>query len=336
MVIAYQKRVEHLLPPFQEEEFTNLLLQISKSVQQQIFVFNNNEARNVIGHGEHDLGIFSKKLITKGYNLTTGELPQHIKQNEALPVIMIVGSRVNLTSLEVEKIKRYINAGANFMWLIDNPELGALTPLAEELGLVISQGIVIDSDLAKFGGKPTTTYAVQYGDHPATHHFRTRTSFPRAHQVQAHGTYQNGWKVQDLVHVAPNGWLESDLASINNQKNPPTFNAKEDVAGPVNIAVAMSRTYETKGQRGVVIGNVDFLSNQFISDGGNLALGAQIINWLSNDNNYLKIPPRTLKDVRLNIDTESHYKVVFMFFQILLPLALFIFGIFNWWSRRKI
>jgi len=98
----------------------------------------------------------------------------------------------------------------------------------------------------------------------------------------------------------------------------------------------MSRTYETKGQRGVVIGNVDFLSNQFISDGGNLALGAQIINWLSNDNNYLKIPPRTLKDVRLNIDTESHYKVVFMFFQILLPLALFIFGIFNWWSRRKI
>lgn len=334
LVVEYQNRTEHILPPYQEEDFTNLLMHLAKSGQKHILVLDANDERDFSGKRSHDMGLFGQEIISKGYTLSTGTLPEKITSSNDLPLLVIAGTQNNATS-QAEKIKHYIDAGANLIWLIDNGNLGELSEVANHLGLVVSAGVVIDSALAKFGGNPTATYAAQYGDHPATKQFKVRTLFPEARQVKAYGTYQNGWKVQDLVHVAPNGWLENSSFTSANKKTPPTFNPKEDVAGPINIALAMERTYEDKGQRIVIVGNVDFLSNQFIKQGGNLELGLNMIHWLTGDNIYLKIPPKTTKDAYLNINADSHYKIVFMFFQILLPLIILTLGMTHWWLRRK-
>jgi len=60
-----------------------------------------------------------------------------------------------------------------------------------------------------------------------------------------------------------------------------------------------------------------------------------MLNWLAGDDNLISIQPAILKDSNLNITAESNYKPVFIGFQIILPLGLFIFGVFTWWKRRK-
>jgi hypothetical protein len=163
-----------------------------------------------------------------------------------------------------------------------------------------------------------------------------RTLFPEAHQVTAKGTDENGWKVSNLIEVAPNGWLMSEKLAKDAK---PVFNEKKDKKGPINVAVALERIYGKKGQRVVVVGNGNFLSNTFITNGGNLDLGVNMVNWLAGDDNLITIQPMPLKDINVTIpDTDSGRLIawtVFHAFQYFIPLGMMIAGFYFWWKRRK-
>ena len=105
--------------------------------------------------------------------------------------------------------------------------------------------------------------------------------------------------------------------------------------GPINIALAIERKYGKKGQRVVVVGNANFLSNMFINNGGNLELGINMVSWLNGNDDLITIPSTILKDSNLNLTADSNYKPIFIGFQVLLPLGLLIFGLFTWLIRRK-
>ena len=110
--------------------------------------------------------------------------------------------------------------------------------------------------------------------------------------------------------------------------------------GPINIAVALKREFGEAGQRVVVIGNSEFLSNAFITSGGNLDLGVNLVNWLSGDDKLINIQPMPLKDVNVTIpETKFSFAVAWTIFhsvQYFIPIGLFIGGIWLWLRRRKI
>ena len=109
--------------------------------------------------------------------------------------------------------------------------------------------------------------------------------------------------------------------------------------GPINIGIAFSRKFEEKGQRAIVVGNAAFLSNSFITSGGNLDLGINMINWLAGDDQLITIQPMPLKDVNVTIPNDSKSVflawTIFHSFQYFIPLALFIAGFAIWFRRRK-
>ncbi len=74
-----------------------------------------------------------------------------------------------------------------------------------------------------------------------------------------------------------------------------SFDRSKDKPGPINIGVALEREYGKKGQRVVVMGNANFLSNTFITNGGNLDFGINIVNWLAGDDRLITIQPLPLK-----------------------------------------
>ena len=113
----------------------------------------------------------------------------------------------------------------------------------------------------------------------------------------------------------------------------------EDKAGPINIGIALKRKYGEKGQRVVVVGNASFLSNTFITSGGNLDLGINIINWLAGDDQLITIQPMPLKDINVSIPNDSKSVfiawTIFHAFQYFIPIGLFVLGFVVWFKRRK-
>ena len=336
IIVEYQKRTEHLTPPVAEQEMTNVLVRLSRTNQQPLMYLDGHGERNLIGIKNHDIGEFGKQLEKKGFKFANPDLTiaPAVPSNGAM--LVIAGPQVDVSDVEAKKIKAYLEAGGNLLWLLDDDNLRGLKNVAEYLGLQVSPGITLDMASAQYGADARVSFASLYGEHAITNNFMLRTLFPEAHQVTAQGTEENGWKVSNLVEVAPNGWLASTKLAKDAK---PTFNEKTDKRGPINIGVALERTYGKKGQRIVVMGNGNFLSNTFITNGGNLDFGINIINWLAGDDKLITIQPMPLKDINMTIpDTDSGRVIawtVFHAFQYFIPLALMIAGFYLWWKRRK-
>ena len=333
VVVEYNKRTEHITPPFAEQELTNLLVRLSRTNTRPIMFLDGHGERHLQGIKNHDIGEFGKQLENKGFKLANPNLvvAQEVPSNGAM--LVIASPQVDVSEIEAKKIVKYLDTGGNLLWLLDSDNLHGLQAVADHIGLKVSPGIVIDPNSAQYGTDEKVAFANRYGDHPITKSFMLQTLFPETHEVSAQGTYENGWKVSQLVEVAPNGWLESDKLD---GKKKITFDAKADKVGPINIGVAIERAYGKKGQRVVVMANANFLANTFITNGGNLDLGVNIVNWLAGDDTLITVQPMPLKDVNMSIPAGSIMpKVVGYGTQMVIPACLLLFGIFLWWKRRK-
>lgn len=338
-IVEYNKRSEHITPPFAEQEMTNLLVRLSRTNNQPVMYLDGHGERLLQGLKNHDLGEFGKQLESKGFKFANPDLTiaQAVPANGAM--LVIAAPQVDISPVEAKKIKAYIEGGGNVLWLLDDDNLHGLQEVADYLGIKVSPGIVVDRAAEQYGADPKMAFASLYGDHPITRNFMLRTVFPEAHQVDGQASDDLGWKVGRLIDVAPNGWLESDKIPPGAQNLKVRFDQGKDKAGPINIGVALEREYGKKGQRVVVIGNANFLANTFITNGGNLDLGINVINWLAGDDRLITIQPMPLKDINVTIPATDQGRLVawsvFHAFQYFIPVGLFVAGLFLWWKRRK-
>lgn len=335
-IVEFNKRSEHITPPFAEQEMTNLLVRLSRTNQQPVMYLDGHGERLLQGLKNQDLGEFGKQLESKGFKFANPDLTiaQAVPSNGAM--LVIASPQVDVSEVEAKKIKAYIEAGGNVLWLLDDDHLHGLQDVATYLGIKVSPGIVVDKAAEQYGADPKMAFASAYGDHPITRTFMLRTVFPEAHEVDGQASDDLGWKVGRLIDVAPNGWLESDKIAPGAQNLKVSFERGKDKAGPINIGVALERQYGKKGQRVVVIGNANFLANTFITNGGNLDLGINIINWLSGDDRLITIQPMPLKDININIPAGSILALIVGYgTQYVLPIAVLVAGLLLWWKRRK-
>lgn len=334
VVVEYNKRTEHILPPFAEQEMTNLLVRLSRSNHRPVMYLDGHGERNLLGVKNHDLGEFGKQLESKGFKFANPDLTvaQEVPSNGSM--LVIASPQVNVSEVESAKIKHYLESGGNLLWLLDDNNFHGLDEVAKYLNLKVSSGMVIDATAAQYGADAKVAFASLYGEHAITKNFMLRTLFPEARQIDASDSFENGWEVSKLVEVAPNGWLEN--GKIGKKVS---FDEKEDVRGPINIAVALERKYGKKKQRVVVFGNANFLSNTFITNGGNLDLGVNVVNWLTNDDKLITIQPMVQKDINMTIPSTGMGALVALIigygFQIVLPALFLIFGFVVWFKRRK-
>ena len=336
VVVEYQKRSEHIKPPFAEQEMTNLFMRLSRTSQRAVMYLDGHGERNLIGLKNNDVGEFGKQLESKGLKFANLNLTIESEVPLNGSMLVIASPQKTISPIEAKKIKKFLESGGNLLWLLDDNNFRGLDEIAAYLGLSVSSGQVIDPADRSEGSNENIAYASSYGEHAITKNFMLGTRFSNAHEVNAKGTLDNGWEVSKLIEVSPNGWLESSQV-MTNQK--PTFDKSKDKAGPINIAVALQRVYGKKGQRVVVVGNGNFLSNTFIINGGNLDLGINMINWLSGDDNLISIQPMPLKDVNVTIpDNKISFIIawtIFHSFQYFIPIGFFVVGILFWFKRRK-
>jgi ABC-type uncharacterized transport system involved in gliding motility auxiliary subunit len=124
----------------------------------------------------------------------------------------------------------------------------------------------------------------------------------------------------------------------------------EERAGPLDIGFAFTRTLDSaapaeaatdsetpeadREQRVIVVGDGDFLSNAYLGNGGNPDLGLNMVNWLSNDDDFIAIQAKAAPDQTLTLSATAQ-TVIAAGFLIALPLGLLGSGLFIWLRRRK-
>lgn len=328
LVLEYQRRSEQIpLGDFNEQNFANALVRLLRGANNLVLWLDGHGARKLDGLANHDLGSFGHQLRQKGFSVSSINLglAQEVPVNAT--VLVVTQPQVELQPAETEKLLAYVNRGGNLLWLIDTEPLRGLQPLAEKLGLVLTPGTVVDPALAPRSGPPVFAVAANYARHAVVGTLQYNTLFPHARQIGADDTV--GWRVTPLIDVAPRGWVETGKLDAK-----PTFDKSRDFPGPVNVASAFERTVGDREQRVIVIGTGHFLSNSFLGNGGNLALGLSVLNWLAGDDALVNIEPRPAGDTQLDTNSMHLYLIAFVVL-LLLPLAFAITGTVVWWRRRN-
>ena len=326
LVVEYNGRSEHLTN-LTEQDLTNLLLRLVRSAERQVDYLDGHGERKLDGRANHDLGDFGGQLSVKGFKTAALNLAVAPEVPDNVAALVIASPRVDLLPGEVTKIKRWVDKGGNLMWLIDNDSLHGLQAIADELGLNLSSGTVIDPAAGGLKLPATFAIATAYGKHRITERSTVTSVFPYARRIAvAEGTK---WKFTQLVEVAREGWLETGSIDANI-----TFDPKKDVHGPIVIAAALERSVGDRKQRIVVTGSGHFLSNQFVGLVGNLDLGVNMLNWLAGDEALITVQPRTRSDLTLEL-TMGGLALIAIGFLVVVPLAFLIAGIIIWWRRRK-
>ena len=327
MVVNFQQKQANLTT-INEQAFTQVLMRLARPQEKLIMALSGHGERNLNGPANYDLGDFGRQLRINGFISQPLNLAIESQISAEAEMLLIASPQTDLLPGEVSILLDYIDEGGNLLWLVDQESLRGLLPLTEKLQLIMTPGVIVDPQAEQLKAPMTFALGTSYGQHEITNGFNYITVFPYARQI----SFQENevWRTIPLVEVAQNGWVEKgslDEAFI--------FDQDEDVAGPITVAVAMSRYVNDREQRVIVIGNGHFLANTYLGNGNNLDFGINIVNWLVGDEEMIVIQPRPTVDSHL-ILTETALTVTVVVFLFILPGIFLLSGVVIWWRRKSV
>jgi ABC-type uncharacterized transport system involved in gliding motility auxiliary subunit len=334
LVIEYQGRKENLRT-LSEQGITNTLQRLVRGGERWLVFLEGHGERKPQGIANHDLGQWAQQLNAKGFKTQAHNLAENPQLPENTQVLVIAGPQVKLLPGEVELINQYVASGGNLLWLSDPEQQVGLETLAETLGIGFEPGLIVDPTTRVLGvSDPRFALVTDYPDHGITRNFDTLTLFPQT--VGLTLAPLEGWQATPFLRTQTRSWSETGEISGSIR-----FDIGADIAGPLTIGIALTRQQPSDTeddpdtqQRVVVLGDGDFLSNAYLGNGGNLALGMNMANWLAHDDSFIDIPVKTATDRNLQLSTLSQ-GVIGIGFLFVLPLMLASTGFVIWWRRRN-
>ena len=330
VVVEYEGRNEHLTQ-LKEQTLTNTLQRLLRQGERRLLFVSGHGERKPDGRANFDWSDFSEKLKIKGI---TTEL---LKLNETpiipdVAAIVIASSQVNFLPGEVKLIIDYVNKGGNLLWVQEpGKSLFGLQPLAELFGINFYPGTIVDPTAQMMNvNDPSFSIVTKYPAHAITRDFQYISIFPKAVGI-FHNKVKEEWLASPFLQTVARSWSETGIL-----KGSIDYNADTDIVGPLTIGLALTRKNkkEENKQRIVVLGDGDFLSNTYLGNQGNLSIGYNIINWISNDDDFILIPDSSAVDSQINI-SDLMGALIGLFFLIILPIGLLISGTLIWYKRRS-
>lgn len=336
-LILHYRNHEQRLDELDERSLTNALERLARGGDRIVAFVTGDGERRADGKANADLGTFMAQLEGRGMRAVPLNFAQVTAVPEHTDLVVLAGPSLALPPAAVKALTTYVDNGGNLLWLTEptNDDLG-LAPLAQALGVHVLPGVLVDGGGAALGLKDPRLLAL--GDYPAhaiTRGFTLTTVFP---QVSALAKVSAAsWNIAPFLRSGPQSWTEFK-AIDNTQASTIHYDADAgELKCPLDFGFAMSRVSpspEKAEQRAVVIGDGDFLSNSFLGNGGNRALGERIFDWLLGDDALVNLPPRGAPD-RVVQPSAGALAAISLGFRLLLPLALLLAGAFIAWRRRR-
>ena len=335
VVVEYQGRIEHI-SQLKEQTLTNTLQRLLRQGERKLLFTSGHGERKPHGSANFDWNTFSEKLKIKGI---TTEL---LKLNETpdipdVAAVVIASPQIDFLTGEVKLLVEYVKRGGNLIWVQEpGTSLYGLEPLADLLGINFYPGTIVDPTAQMMNVKdPSFALVTSYPPHAISRNFQYMTIFPKAVGI-IHNNINEAWNGTPFLQTVARSWSETGLL-----KGAVDYNADSDFVGPLTIGLALKRKTKNKElndklkqQRLVILGDGDFVSNTYIGNQGNLNIGHNIVNWISNDDSFISIPSSTSVDSQIII-SELIGAIIGLIFLVVLPLALLITGLLVWYKRRS-
>jgi ABC-type uncharacterized transport system involved in gliding motility auxiliary subunit len=335
ILLEYRGRSEKV-SQVNEASISSAIQRLLRQGERWLVFLEGHGERNPYSEANHDFSLLATQLASKGYTIETLNLTQTASVPENTDVLVLASPKVPLLPGEIDILGDYVEAGGNLLWLAD-PEQASdeLERFAEQLAIEFMPGIIVDPNSQLMGlDRVDFALVAEYPRHPVTLSLGSLSLFPQAQAIDYYG--EDEWLKQVVLRSDSRSWNETGplRGEIFNGDN------DDEIQGPLDIALTLARDRKSDSgevfeQRIAVVGDADFLANQYLGNGSNLEIGVNLVNWLSHDDSLISISPRPAPDTRLELSARKQLAIA-VFFLILLPLGLLGCGLRIWLGRRKL
>jgi ABC-type uncharacterized transport system involved in gliding motility auxiliary subunit len=336
LILHYKDR-EQRLDELSERSLTNALERLIRGSDRIVAFVGGDGERRADGQANADLGTFISQLEARGMRAVPLNFAQVSTVPEHTDLVVLASPTLALAPGAVQALVSYAQNGGNLLWLTEpaSDDLG-LKPLADALGVHVLPGVLVDGGGTALGLHDPRMIA--RGDYPPqaiTQGFTLTTLFPQVSALAQ--VAQAGWAIKPFLRSGAQSWTEFQPIDNDKPSNIRFDASAGELKGPLDFGFALSRlspSPDKSEQRAVVIGDGDFLSNTFLGNGGNRALGERVFDWLLGDDKLVNLPPRGAPDRLLQI-TQTELNTISFSFLIALPLLLLLIGGLIVWRRRR-
>ena len=319
-----------------ESNITNAIQRLIRQGERWLVFLQGHGERNPYRDANHDYSTFAAQLAGKGYTVENLNLAQTNSIPENTDILVLASPLVPLLPGEVDLVKDYLHKGGNLLWLADPDQVtDGLEEIADYLAIEFLPGIIVDPNSQLLGlNRVDFALVAEYPHHPVTQSIDAVALFPQAQPLEFHGDSED-WEVSTVLISGESSWNETGAMQGK------IYNGDDDdeLTGPLKLGLTLAASHENDDgelskQRIAIIGDADFISNQYLGNGANLDIGVNLVNWLSHDDNLISISPRPAPDTQLTLSQNEQIVISFGFL-LLLPALLFGCGLRIWLVRRK-
>jgi len=340
-----RKDIDFTESPLNEEQLTNALIQVTRKPRQIYFLKGHGEF-SILNEDNQGLNKFvklldSNNMVSKSLMLgVEGSIP------EDCDVLVIAGPRNELTKKEQTLIEEYLKKGGDALFLIEHAVVTTpdkpLTPEQErsnpslngilnQWGVNVENDIVVDlsSHVGKDVGSPATR---SYLPHEAITAGLDYTFYVRPRSITVLEKHRPSIKIAPIAVTSTkkSSWAETNRTLVIH------FDEGVDSPGPVTFSYVIWEVKEEGDKsdtRIIVFTDADFLTNAYVNQYSNAAMGLNIVNWLSELDHTVFLDQKEIKVETLELTSKQRRIVATILF--LMPLFIIIGGILVWMRRRS-
>ncbi|MGB0865054.1 MAG: GldG family protein [Granulosicoccaceae bacterium] len=309
-----------------ETAITDALSHLLIDGERRLAFLSGHGERRATGQANHDLGEFTQRLSNIGYRIDTLEDAAKLPDPSAELTLVVASPEHGFSAQEQLALAQYLHAGGNMLWLQDASGFEAAKSLSRLLPIDVLPGVIVDSAAQK-ANLPSPDFALgqSYPAHAALQSVKGTSLFPRA--VGLKPQTSNEWQTQTLLQSSAESWNETGPIAGNIQPSD-----TDELAGPLPFAVSFERKGRTQAQRVIVFGDGDFLANNWLGNGANVAVGEQLMSWLTQAESTPVPPPVAALDRLVEIPKNA---LIALSAGMLGVVPLLLFGVAAWQWRRS-
>ena len=334
-----------------EQAITSALLELTENKPNKVYY--------VTGHGEIDLNDQKLKIFNEGLKRQNIQIaPLNLLNVNNIPEdarAVILNGPTDLSELEIKLLSDYWEQRKGRLSILLSPY--ARTPrLAAWLTL---QGITPQEDrvvrtgtfalMDQAGGPPqfkqgTVTravYVVLDSGTAVTKDLVGRTEqllgYTQSLAIDRTKEAIAKIKLSTVLEAGEGFWGETDPFD---DEHPATRDARDHNPPPPLVIAAVAEKgavadLKVPSSRLLVVGNSDLLTNDAyrLSNGINLDVATNSLNWLLDRDDLVGIAPKEKKSIALSLD-ERQLRAIALGTMVLIPGFVAMLGLLNWWQRR--
>ena len=330
VLLEYRGRRE-TLSEIGERAFSAAIGRLSTTQAPWVAVLEGHGERRIDGETPSDLGRFGQELKDSGFLVRQLDLATVADVPINTHLALVSTPRIPLFPGEAERLGDYLNRGGNLLWLLDPGPLNGLEVLADQLGISMLPGTVVDAGAAAYGvDTPAVAVIADYPDDPLAGGLKAPSLLPGA--VAFATTTAPGWSLDGFLSTGEESWNETGQIEGDIYRD----EVVGEQAGPLPVVLALTRPLGDDGrtQRVLVVGDGDFLSNAQIGAYGNRALGIRMLRWLSGEEGLLALPPEPSPAEGLELDPRRRL-LIGLGALLLLPGFFVTAGLAVRWARSR-